>query len=170
MEKNNKKGRSVFNLFDIAVILVALVLLGVLYYADRRAGAPGQEVPVISDQKTVIHYTVEVPSISENVADQFKAGDTFIDLAKKYILGTVESVEILPSQKLVTDFENKVQYRAEEPGLYTVHFTVTSEAAIEERNIIVDGGYVIRIGTEVEGKVPGCVFRGYVIAVERVDK
>ncbi len=170
MEKKDKKGRSVVNLFDIALILVALALGGLLYYVNRQAGTPGQDVPVISAKKTTVRYTVEVSSLTEDVADQFKAGDALIDVVKKYILGTVESVEKGPSRRLVTDFEREEQVLAEEPDRYTLLLTVTADAVLEERNITVDGGYVIRIGKSIQGKVPGCVFNGTVVAVERVEK
>lgn len=171
MEKNKeKKGRSVVNLFDIALILVALALGGLLYYANRQAGDPGQDVPTISTQKTTIRYIVEVTSLPDEIADQFKAGEPLIDLAKKYILGTVESIEKNPSRRLVTDYDQQAQVLVEEPGRTTMLLHVTAEAEVEELRITVDGGYNIRIGKGMEGKLSGGVFRGTVVAIERVDK
>lgn len=169
MEKENKKGRSVVNLFDIALLLVALALGALLYLGSRETNVPGQDVPVISAKKADIRYTIEITSLTEDTAAQFKAGDPLIDVEKKYILGTVESVEVGPSRRLVTDFDSLKRVRAEEPGRVTVLLTVTAEAVIEERNITVDGGYVIKVGRTVLGKVPGCVFSAPVVAIERVE-
>ncbi len=171
MEKNkDQKRRSVINLFDIALILVALALGGLLYYANRQAGDPGQDVPTVSTQKTTVRYTVEVASLPEEMADQFKAGEPLIDVVKKYFIGTVESIEKGPSRRLVTDFDQKAQVLAEEPGRVTLLLHVTAEAVVEELSITVDGGYAVRIGKSVEGKLSGGVFRGTVVAIERVDK
>lgn len=168
--ENKKKGRSVFNLFDLALILIAAALGVILFLGSRQQPAEGQETPVILGQKVSMRYSLELTSVEQSVVDLFREGDPLIDKEKKYSLGTVESVEVSPSKRTVNDYENGRIVYAEEPGRYSLIVTIKTEGEIGERNITLDGGYLLRVGKSVYGKLPTGVFRATVVAIEREEK
>lgn len=168
MEKENKKGRSIINLFDIVLIVIALVL-GAALFLSSRGSAGEQDTPSLSGNRTPVRYSIELSSVEQNVVDLFKEGDPLVDREKKYNIGTIESVEVSPGRRLVNDYENNRQIYVEEPGRYLLTVTVITEGVIDERNITLDGGYILRIGKTVYGKLPGGVFQGTVVAIEREE-
>lgn len=173
MEQENKKRRSILNLFDLTVIAVVMVLAIVVFFGNRTApstqdpAAVGQS-PVLTPVDVSLRYTLELEGVEEQVVELFKKGEPLIDLEKKYSLGTIESIDVTPTRGFVADVEKGEFVYAVEPGLYTVHLHMTTTGVADGRNITVDGGYTIRIGKYVIGKVPGGTFTAYVVGLERV--
>ncbi len=165
MEKENKKGRGVINLFDIVLLLAALAL-GVLLYIGSR----DEPVTVETKHETVpILYTVEFQRTEESFPGYIHVGDPVVDRIKKYNVGVVESVEYEPYTRLVPDYESSTMVLSEEPGRVTVRVTIRTEARITERDVIIDGGYVTRVGESVNLKFPETIGLGTTVVMEKVE-
>lgn len=169
MEKERKQRRSIFNLFDLVLIVIAVILGIVLYLGARRDEDPAGTAGLTGDRVNV-RYTVEIQEVEAFVTDMLKEGEPLVDREKKYNLGTIESVEVGPAVRAVVDYETETHRFTEVPGRFRALVTVTTEGVADERSITVDGGFVVRIGKTVYVKIPGGVFTGTIVAIERVDK
>ncbi len=170
MEKERKQRRSIFNLFDLVLIVIAVALGVILFLNARQDEDPAAGTVGLTGDRVNVRFTVEIQEAEEVVTDILKEGEPLVDREKKYNLGTVESVEVGPAFRAVTDYETQTYRLTEVPGLYRALVTVTTEGVADERSITVDGGYVVRVGKTVYGKVPGGAFSGTIVAIERVEK
>jgi hypothetical protein len=162
MENNKKKGiRSIFNLFDIVVIVLAIVLALVLYVS--KSGGTEQ---VVADVQT-IRYTIELTGMVNDSADLISAGDELVDKVKKYNIGTVESVEVSTTVVQANNMIDGTVITSEVPSQETARIVLTAEATSTDTQITVDGGYVIRVGLPVNVKGPGYWGTGYILSIDR---
>lgn len=168
MEKENKKGRSIINVFDIVLIALAAVL-AVVYLTTRGSAPAASPVETAPSTKTVT-YTVEVTELDESYADAVKAGDQIVDRIKKYNIGTVESVEVSESLRNVRIAKDGTVERVPVPGCVTLHINVTAQAAVSDRTITVDGGYELKVGLMCSFKTPGFYGSGAIIKVGRIEQ
>ncbi|MDE6107493.1 MAG: hypothetical protein K2F83_02315, partial [Oscillospiraceae bacterium] len=76
-----------FNLFDIVVLAVAVLLAAVLIFISRGAGK----------EATTVVYTVEFTNMQNESASLIQPGDSLVDRVKKFDLGKVLSVEVGPT-------------------------------------------------------------------------
>lgn len=166
-ESKHKKGRSLFNVFDLALIAVALILGAVLFLKGR-----GEDLPVIdapADEAPIL-CTLEAKEVDERLAESVKAGDPVFDRAKKYSIGTVQSVEAVPSKRFVVDYENRRRVQTEVEGKVDLIIVVAATAEIDSRGVTVDGGFDLRVGSGVNLKLPGLALYPTVIGIERVEQ
>lgn len=168
MEKENKKKgiRGLFNLFDLALIILAAALAALLIFGG---GGDGGGIAAPGGAQTAVRYTLELTGLENGSASLIKPGDPVVDRIKKYSIGTAESVEITPTVKSVTDEASGKVVRTEVPGQETALVTVTAMADETDRDITVDGGFIVKVGTSVNVKTPGVSAAGFIVAVERGD-
>lgn len=164
--ENRKKPKlwGILNIFDIVLILVAILLGVVIFMA--RSGGDEEETPTGAGM-TPLRYTVEFTNLREEFADSVQVGDQFIDKIKKYSMGTVESVEVTPNIRDVVDYDNARVVRVETPGYVTLLVTIVGEATQTEKTILMDGGYEMRVGMGVNAKSPRFSANGTVLYIER---
>ena len=169
MEENKKKKGlpRIFNLFDLALIVIA-VLIGAVLFLSRDTGTSGA-ITGESQTRIQVRYTIELTAIENGAASRIKPGAPVVDKIKKYSMGTVESVTVAPTVKDVPDETRDVVASAVVPGQETATVVITAEAAETAADIIVDGGYVIKVGLPVNVRIPGLNAQGYIIGIERGD-
>ncbi len=169
MEENKKKKglRGIFNLFDLALIIIALLIGAVLFLSRDRdtSGALTGE----NQTRIQVRYTIELTGIQNGAASRIKPGAPVVDKIKKYSMGTVESVTVAPTVKEVSDETRDVLAAVEVPGQETATVVITAQAAETDTDIIVDGGYTIKVGLPVNVRIPGLNAQGYIVDIERGD-
>ncbi len=167
MEENKKKKGlpRIFNLFDLALILLA-ILIGAALFLSRDKNTSGA-LTGENQTRIQVRYTIELTGIQNGAAARIKPGAPVVDKIKKYSLGTVESVTVAPTVRDVNDETRDVVASAPVPGQETATVVITAEAAETETDIIVDGGYVIKVGLPVNARIPGLNAQGYIIGIER---
>lgn len=165
----NKKKRvflRIFNLFDLALIAIALVVLAVILLT--RDNSSGQLTGQV--QRTVsVRYTVELSEIENGAAANIKAGAPVVDAIKKYSIGTVESVQISPTRASVPDEGSDIVRYAQVPGQETATVVITAKAVETDADIIIDGGYLVKVGLPASVRIPGLRATGFIVDVERSD-
>lgn len=168
MESKNKKGIfKILNLFDLALIAIAALLAAVLLL--NRGGDTSGAITGESQTRVRVRYTVELTGIRNGAASTIKAGMPVVDKIKKYSMGTVESVEISPTVRTVTDESRNVRVSVPVPGQETATVVITTEAVETDKDITVDGGYIIKVGLPVNVRIPGLSAQGYIMNIERGD-
>lgn len=164
MEKKNKK-HGIFNVFDLVLIGVAVVLAGILAVSRLSAGDDQPNLPaaIIGGKVT---YTVEF-ILGEEDRDMIRVGDRVTDKIQHYNLGTVDSVEYTEARRSVTDFNTGKVVRAVIPGKVAVLVTITGSASATDKGTMVDGGYPLYVGLSINAMFPQINESGTVLYIER---
>ena len=159
---NKTSGRKLpLNLFDIIIIVLVIAIAAGLIYVKTRSVEKG------GDADSTVEYSIELSSMSDRTEGMIKPGDKIEDKIKKLYMGEVKSVEFYPSTKEATDYETGDTVYTELPGLISARVVLTADCRQTESTITVNGGYVVRIGTEVSVLGPGYAGAGYVVGIER---
>lgn len=163
----NKKHK-LFNVFDLTLIGIAVILAAVLILSrfvgsgddDKPAG------PVVGSDEKKITYVVEF-TLNEEDRDLIRVGDRVTDRIKHYNLGTVDSVEITDFLRYVPDFTTGKVVPAAVPGMVTARVTVTGSAVFTKTSILLDGGYPLYLGTNINAVFPEINVSGAAVYIER---
>lgn len=158
MAKESKfRVKDLFNLFDIVVLAIAVILAVILVVFSRGAGK----------EATTVIYTVEFTNMQNNSASLIKPGDSLVDRVKKFDLGKVLSVEVGPTY---TQHNNQLEggsYDVASQTLQTATVVIEAPATETEQDFLVSGGFLIKIGTAVSAKGPGYSCYGTVLKIEK---
>lgn len=156
MEERKKRLR--INLFDIAIIILILLVAGAAYLLSHNdAGAE-----VISRS-----YVLELQNLDASMADYVQIGDTVTDSVKNYPIGTVTEVAVVPYMATTSDLQNGVIRETEVPGKISLLLTVQADTTETQRDITTLSGYVLRTGTSVSCQVGNLVSKGFILKVDR---
>ena len=158
--EKKKSWRDLFNLFDVVVILVIIALGAVLVLFSGRGN---------KGESSTVRYTVEFTNMQNTTASLIQEGDSLVDRVKKFDLGKVVSVEVGATVRQLQDFEEGGTREAVASTLQTATVVIEASATETEQDILVSGGYIIKIGTQVSAKGPGYFCSGVVLAIERSD-
>ncbi len=157
---NNKRGIMRFiNLFDIVIILIAVVMV-IILAALGFVGADTFEV----------RYTIELSDMVGETASLIKEGDLLVDQIKKLDMGTVESVEVKQSDALIRDMTGGAYVLVENPDRQTAVVTVKAQATLDGADITTTSGYIVKVGTSVSLTGPGYRAYGNVIEMDRIPE
>lgn len=158
MAKENKfRLRDLFNLFDIVVLAIAVLLAVILILFSRGAGK----------EQITVRYTVEFINMQNDTASLVQPGDSLVDRVKKFELGKVVSVEVGPTVRQIQDFSLGGMKEVESSMFQTATVVIEAPATETEKDILVSGGYLIKIGTTVAAKGPGYFCNGTVLKIEK---
>ena len=158
MAKENKfKLRDLFNLFDVVVLAVAILLAVVLVLISRGTGK----------ESTTVLYTVEFTNMQNGSAALIQPGDSLVDRVKKFDLGKVVSVEVGPTYTHLTNTLEGGSQDVASALLQTAIVVIEAPCTETEQDFLVSGGFLIKIGTGVSAKGPGYSAYGNVLKIEK---
>jgi hypothetical protein len=163
MQTNNERPRWRLNGFDIVIIAVVLAAAAVAFLLWRSSGTGAGT----SGGTQKVHYTIELEEMVGDTAHRVQVGDTIVDSAKKYVMGTVEAVEVVPATETKTDYTTGDTVTSEIPGKLTAVVHLECECTMTDYEITAASGYVIRIGSEIQAAGPGYAGTGYLVAIDR---
>lgn len=165
MDNKTNKPRLKISVFDIVIIAVVIAAAGLLIFFWRQSGKSSDAA---ANTKPV-HYTIELNNMTAGTAQKIKPGDTIFDSEKKFIMGTVESVSVLPATTQATDYRTGDTLTVENPGRELAQITLVSECSTTDNQIKAASGYVISVGKEVHAAGPGYAGIGFIIGIDRED-
>jgi hypothetical protein len=151
------------NLFDCIIIALVIVLaVGFLWWR----GVLGRSDDSASSTRT-LRYTVELTQMYGDSAQLIQVGDTLVDGARKYSLGTVVSVEVGDCMVTSHNYETGADTSVPLPGYQTATVVLEAECSETDTQLTVGGGYVVRAGGTVNVRGPGYAASGNIITIER---
>ena len=152
------------NLFDVIFIICVLIAaVLIINYAGRSDGSI-----VSSGSSETVVYTIELQGMSGDAAFMIKPGDSLIDKIEKRPVGTIVSVEIMPSTIAQKNLLTGERIITPQPNKMDAVIVVTTDASVTESQISI-GGFVVRVGLWVAINGPLYTGNGYVIDIERSD-
>jgi len=159
-----EKIRFKLNLFDTVIILAAVAVAAVLLWgrlapkSDGGAAAPTQQT---------IQYTLRIRGAIEGTAALIQPGDALEDAIKNYNIGTVVSITYSPAKTAAIDEANRILRQAETPEREDIDIVITAKATENEAQILVDGGFEVRVGEPAWVRGPGYLGSGTIINIAR---
>jgi len=168
MENTPEKKKTIkwrLNLFDVIFIICAIIVAGLILVFSNRSGG-GIIAPAASQEMVV--YTMEFQEMLPGTAELIQPGDTLIDKIERRFLGTVVSVELMPSRRSEKNLLTGDRIIVNVPERTDAIVVVTAQAAVTDSHINV-GGYIVRAGTRISVNGPLYNGVGFIIDIERGD-
>ena len=146
-KKENREFR--VNLVDI---LITIVIAGVITFgAFMLASAFGVDTAEKTDH-TVL-YTLQFRGIDPEYADKVAVGDTVVEAAKRFNLGTVTAVSSEPYVKDVFDEATGEMVAAVHPDYITLNVTLTADGYYADGSYYINGSRVaVGVGISIHAK------------------
>ena len=159
------------NLFDIGLLVVVLaVAVGLVawkFIGSNQTQVDPESGVVVPKGTQPIRYVVELEQVHKETADMVKVGQELYERTRKELMGTVESVEVTPTEILTRNETAGIFEYVKMPERYNVVMEISTQATESENNIVLASGLEIRAGTSVRVLGPGYYGAGYVLSVER---
>lgn len=152
-----------FNLLDIVIIILVLIA-GIVGYKFLNKG----ESTSVNTQKII--YQVRTQESEPVVYDKITLDTNIYDSVKNYYMGKVVSKESIPSTRDVLDEKNEKYVVAEVNDKIDIIITIEADATMTDKDIILGGGYPIKVGNSAYVKGKGYAGIGYVISIERLGE
>ncbi len=165
MDKNTgtAKKKGFFNLFDVILIGVVLVIAVVFLMWQAKDSADSSDTP---DSKTV-QYTIELTGMQESTTELINVGDVLIDNIKRGEMGKIVSVDFENTKRSTKNMETGEFIMSEIPWLKTAIIVLEANCTESDSAIMTEGGFQVRAGDTVSVKGPGYAGKGFVIGVDR---
>ncbi|MBQ9267878.1 MAG: DUF4330 family protein [Clostridia bacterium] len=159
VEETKKKRR--INLLDIVIILLVLVVgvFGIRYLRKSDVVAP--------DTVKVV-YQIRTNEIEPVVYDRISEDTDIYDSVKNYYIGKIKVKELLPAEREVFNEETDEYVLDEVEGKINVLLTIEADGVVSGKDIVLGGGYDMKVGNAAYVKGKGYAAIGYVVAIERL--
>lgn len=163
METKKEKGKGTYH-FNGVDVLILLALVAVVAAVVLVLGLMGGGN---NDQTVKLEYVVEISPVRDELLGKIRVGDTLIDSAGKYNIGTVKSVESVPYTEEVLNSETGEVVSAPYPEHSTLRVTVTANAT-ESGGYYSIGGFRISAGLRVYSRFPDFLGEGYCVSLHAI--
>ena len=162
---SDKKIKFKLNVFDIIIIVAVIAVAAILVVPKILPSQNGNATTAQTQDN--ITYAVEIYNLPLSTAQKIKVGDKLTDKVKKFEMGEVTDVQILPYKKPANDLENGRVLQSVVPDKYKAIITIKAEATENETSILVGGGYEVKVGSSVSVIGAGYFGNGFITEVER---
>ena len=126
---------------DIMIVVVIIgVIVGGFYYLSSK------NIIQTSGDADAITFDFCVSGLEENIADEINVGDVVYDSAKKIELGKITDVTKTKEEDVYPDNVNGGYHKKVVDNRYRVIFTVSTEKASYEDNILKVNNYEVYLG------------------------
>ena len=160
-KSKTKRGR--FNIIDLLLIVLALLIIATLVYVLLPSSAIRK---LTADKKTNITYTIEITGIDEKYIDKIKEGDVVIDSVSKNTLGKVVSIDNpTPYKELRYNEGDAIGVLSPVEGKYNVIVTISATAEYQQGKGYTVNGTRIAVGEKIYARFPDYTCEGYSIHV-----
>lgn len=158
----DKKDTRAFRI-NFVDILITVVLAGAITFgAFMIASAFGVDTSEKTDFTML--YTLQFKGIEREYADKIAVGDTVVEAAKRFNLGTVTKVDVEPYIKEVFDEETGTLVPAVHPDLVTMNVTLSADCYLSGGSYYINGSRVA-VGTGISIHAKNFAGTGYVSAM-----
>jgi len=146
MKLIDKKGKlfGKFNIIDIFVVLVVLVLAAGTYFKfgvmDKTSTAAAMED---------VTYTVEIKCVRDYAFENVIKGDTLYDKASGNAIGEIVDIEFRPAMDVVEMLDGSA-VMGEIENRYDVTLTVEAQAVVNDSGHFVNRTYELLVGSNKE--------------------
>ncbi len=149
-----------FNLLDIVILLIALIIGFIGYRILNR-----NQATIIENTEKVV-YQIRTSETIPEVYDMISEDTSLYNSEKNYYMGKITKKEKEPSVRLGTDMTSGKTVENEIDDLVDIILTVEADAKKVDNNYMM-GELDIKVGNQVNVKGKGYAASGYIVKVER---
>ena len=153
------KKKRFFSAFDLCIILLVILAAGGWLWMNNRAVA---EEDIVFHGSPAIYY-IEVNNITREQVEQVRVGDNLLEGTRHLAIGQVIQIEVQNFEARVDDWPSQTISIQAVPERYTMILTVETMVEETEREVLTEGGVLIRGGRSISFNGPGYGFAGAVI-------
>ena len=159
LKKRRWNGMDLFFVLIVACVIAAAVFL----LGNIDNGVRGQRTEAIA-----VEYTVEFRDVNNQALGKIKEGDTVRDPDNKRYIGTVVSVQSVPSSKIGYNSTDGSVFMAENPDFSDLLVTIRAEATRSDKGYYVnDARFLVGKPTNIWSR--GFAGSGYCISIREID-
>lgn len=158
----DKKETRVFRINVVDILITIVLAAAITFGAFMISSAFGVDASAKTD--FVVQYTLQFKGLESKYADKIAVGDTVVEAAKRFNIGTVSRVDVVPYVKDVFNDETGEMAPAVHPDLVTVNVTLTSGCYRSGDSYYISG-MRISVGTGISIHAKNIACTGYVSAM-----
>ncbi len=164
MNPTQKKHK--FNAIDAAVIILiaAIIVTAAIFLFSRNE----PDAPIAQTSK--IEYVVELRTIRDEFADNFKIGDGVTDANSLTKIGEVVAISISDATYAGVDLITGESVSSEYPDHSDVSLTVSADVTVDGLGrYIVGAGYDVSVGKLIYVRTPNYIGYGYCTELRQIQ-
>lgn len=163
MDQQKKKFSLSLNFFDTMILLIVVAIAGVVLWYNLSEAAEKR-----SKSTHTMQYTILMNNMREGSGALVREGSEVHDVLKNYAIGTVVSADIQQASEQKLNQEEFQYQAAFMEGYEDVYVLMEAEVVDSGDELIIDGGYVIRVGQGVFLRGEGYMAAGTITDINRV--
>lgn len=132
-----------FNILDIAVIIIILLLIFASYTKFRNYNAKSSEDSSLEK----IEYVIKVYGVREYTSNAFEIGDKIYDTQTNAEIGKIVNKEIMPTTSY-EKIENGELVKVEVPERYDLTLTLETEGTITQNGYFANRSVELKVGSD----------------------
>ena len=117
-----------------------------------------------------ISYQIRTNEIESVVFDKINEDTNIYDSIKNYYIGKVTKKELATATREVYSEKTGEVEIAEVPNKVNVILTIECDGVVNGKDIVLGGGYDLKVGNQAFVKGKGYAAIGYVISINRLDE
>ena len=154
-----------FNILDIAVIIIILLLIFASYTKFRNYNAKSSEDYSLEK----IEYVIKVYGVREYTSNAFEIGDKIYDTQTNAEIGTLINKEIKPTTGY-EKIENGELIKVEVPERYDLTLTLETEGTITQNGYFANRSVELKVGSEKTIETLYAKSSGRISKIEQIVK
>ena len=157
-EKNENNTRVRFNIIDVLIIVMILVLAAGGYYKVFTTNKQ------LAKQEQQIEYQILISEVRQPTLDAYQNGQQVQDLKSNVLLGTIIGKEVSHANQAVPTSDGRL-VQAEIPEKYNLLLILRASAVVTDNNIMV-ANKEIKIGQKTDIKTARAASMGVIYGLK----
>ncbi len=157
---SNRKLFGKINIIDIIilVIFIAGIIIGYKYLSRSN-----RVITNLTEQK----FSIVLKESKQEIQNYINIGDKVYDNENNNYIGEVVSFEIIPSERIIKDYDNEQFVSSKVDGLVDVRLLIKASLKDNKTDFKTTEDYEIRVGKDIFLRGPNYSGKGYVVSFER---
>lgn len=132
-----------FNILDIAVVIIILLLVFATFMKFRNYNAEASE----NSSLEKIEYTIKIYGVREYTSNAFEIGDKIYDTQTNAEIGKIVNKEIMTTTSY-EKIENGELIKVEVPERYDLMLTLETEGTITQNGYFANRSVELKVGSD----------------------
>lgn len=151
-----------FNILDIAVVIIILLLVFATFMKFRNYNAEASE----NSSLEKIEYTIKIYGVREYTSNAFEIGDKIYDTQTNAEIGKIVNKEIMPTTSY-EKIENGELVKVEVPERYDLTLTLETEGTITQNGYFANRSVELKVGSDKQIETRYVKTTGKIMNIEK---
>ncbi len=156
----NEKKKWKWNLFDIGIVVLILVIAAGGYWFLNRS------TPTSSNTQT-LRYTVVLNAVPNQMEEALQVGDALTESTKNYSIGTLVDFRVEEATDMAPNYAEHKYMEKTIPEQKKLFLMIEAQAVESNSAFTISGSYQVKPGETIAVKGPGYAAEGMILSIER---